>query len=339
MNPEYVTNARGEEVVKVSDVSALAKYYGVECHNPELGVFDISLTRREIRPRLYGMYSIVFINYTTPDWTYGKSRQKVLCGSVLTLSPGQFLLPSPSSVSHHVWTGIYFTASIIHGTHLGSVIHKYPFMEYMFNNNIFLNDMERSIFMKATKALREETEKKGENINVVYVSMILEGLLDMLQNAYERCSENYREQTDDMFANFEHNLNKYLYNGESHGNLPQVSHFAKMSKLSMRHFGESFKDLTTITAHSYILNKMRDASRQWLTEENEAREVSTRLGFSTPPHFTRFFSLLTGERPSDYRRKRKKTLSHDMEEFSNDKELQDNLEQVFTPDAPKSAIL
>ena len=326
-------NAKGQDLLMLKDVKDVAQHYSQPCHHPLVGVFRLNFHGKETGPRVYGVYAVILINYTMRNWTYGRSVQKILCGSVITLSPGQFSIPTKPLYRDNIGIGLYFKRELLHGTDLGKVIDRFRYFEYMFNNSIFLNDKERSQYIKITSMLMEDLEKHGENLNLTYITKMIESLLMILEGAYSRCSDLCRSQTDDIFANFEHQLNDYLIFHDQHPKrIPMVSYFAKQAGLTHSHFGEAMKEMTSLTAQGYISYKMADYAKEWLMEDKEAREVASMLGFSDSPHFTRFFYAACGELPSDYKKRRTAELENAAEQFNSNEELKKRYESAMQSD-------
>lgn len=333
-------NAKGQKILHFKRVQDIADQYGVPCPHPLVGVFYPTNKTAKIPARVYGIYSLLYVNYTSPNWAYGRSSNKVLCGSVVAFAPGQYAEPSVPPMPDNPGIGLYFSPKIMYGTRLGSLVWTYRFFDYKFNYSIFLNDAERTKFMKILLQLKADLEAEGEDLNLIYITRMIEAALEVVVNAYKRCSDMYRHTTDDMFANFEDNLHHYLNNWNSHeGRIPQVSYFAKLEGLTHSHFGEAMKDLTCVNAHDFITRKMIDVSKEWLVQKVEGREVARRLGFSDAPHFTRFFVTAEGELPSVYKRNRLLELKKAREEYEDTPSLHERLKAATTADENIKIIL
>lgn len=316
-------DAKGQEVLHLKEVKDVANLYGQVSHHPFVGVFDLKVDPKvPPLPRVYGTFCLLLLNYSAPLWTYGRSSMKVLSGSVVCIAPGQYVLPSPPKPYTNLGVGLYFSPELIFGTHLGSLIWTYRFFDYKFNESVFLNDSERELYANIILQLREYIERNGDQINIIYVTGMIEKLMSILTDAFKRSKDLYREKTEDIFANFEDNLRNYLQNWDAHEKqVPKVSYFAEMEGLTNAHFGEAMKDLLGLNANQYIMNRMLMMSKEWLAQKKEAREVARRLGFSDAPHFSRFYVNFSGELPSAYKRRRLKELK---------KALSDNVESTET---------
>lgn len=325
-------NTKGQEVLHLKEVQDIANHYGQPCHHPLVGVFDLICKKGQTPPpRIYGTFSILFLNYTTPDWTYGRSSNKLLSGSAITIAPGQYMVPAPPTINRNLGIGLYFSPNLIYGTQLGSLIWTYRFLDYKFNNCIFLKDNERELFMETILQLKSDLEMNGEELNIIYITKKIEMLMEILAGAYKRYAYLYRSTTDDIFANFEDNLRLYLMNWDSHEKqLPKVSYFAHLEGITHAHLGEVMKDLMAMNANKYIMHKMLMISKEWLAQKKEGREVARRLGFSDAPHFSRFFVNISGELPSAFKRRRMEELRLALKEYVEDAEKQPITPPPFT---------
>ncbi|MGH8802669.1 MAG: AraC family transcriptional regulator [Casimicrobiaceae bacterium] len=90
---------------------------------------------------------------------------------------------------------------------------------------------------------------------------------------------------------------------EHEGRVPSMDNLARQACLSRAHFFKLFRDQTRLTPSVYANVIRMEAALQTLARSDEAvGELSSRLGFSAPGHFTRFFQQHIGVAPSSYRR-------------------------------------
>lgn len=341
MNIQDITvrNNYNEDILQLKTVEDIATYYAQECVHPLVGVFDILGGKNRLLPRAYGTYSIIFNNYSVHKWGYGRnSTISAVSGSVLTLGPGQFMRPTTPVDYTNCGIALYFSPGLIHGTRLGTLIWTYRFIDYKFNQSLFLTDSERVQFLRIMQQLKKDLSRYGENLNLFYIIRLIEMMMDILVVAYKRMADCYRKNTDDIYANFEDELHNYLLNYEKHERkIPSVAYFAEKAGLTHSHFSEAMKDTIMMNAHEYITQKMLDIAREWLVQNREAREVARRLGFSDAPHFTRFYYNACGELPSVYKRARMKLLKTSLSEFVDDTGLNRKLANLAVPEpAPQS---
>lgn len=81
-----------------------------------------------------------------------------------------------------------------------------------------------------------------------------------------------------------------------------VETLAKEAGLSRAHFYRLFERATRMTPHVYAnVLRMEVAVASVMVAPDSLAQVSERLGFSAPAHFTRFFREHSGVTPSEFR--------------------------------------
>jgi AraC-like DNA-binding protein len=93
------------------------------------------------------------------------------------------------------------------------------------------------------------------------------------------------------------------YLREHAGRVPSMDHLARQACLSRAQFFKLFRQHTNLTPSVYANVIRMETALQSLARSDEALiNLSSRLGFSAPGHFTRFFQQHIGVAPSGYRR-------------------------------------
>lgn len=83
---------------------------------------------------------------------------------------------------------------------------------------------------------------------------------------------------------------------------PTLDDLADAAGLSVRHFTRRFRDALGLAPMEYLDRKRLGLAQQMIAYESSSLgEVSERMGFSSPAVFSRWFTRLAGETPSDYR--------------------------------------
>lgn len=310
------------DIQYVTGVDLVAKYAGRKARHPLIDVIDFSRIMANPPKRVYYVYTLFLMNYTMPKWTYGKSENNILCSSVVAMAPGQMTEPTRVPYEKNVGIGLFFHPDLIHGTALGSLIHTYKFLHYNFNQSLFLNDRIRNKYLHMLNQLQDDLDTYGESLNIIYITKLLEKILDLLMEAYRPMADLYRTKTGDVLCELEYNCREYLMDhcGKDH-TLPQVSYFAGKVGLTSSHFGETVKELLGITARKYISLFMAEFAKEWLLHMGTAREVGRCLGFSDTPHFTRFFTNTMGYTPTQYLYKRRQDLADARTAFAESDDL------------------
>ena len=83
---------------------------------------------------------------------------------------------------------------------------------------------------------------------------------------------------------------------------PTLDELADAAHLSVRHFTRRFRDALGLAPMEYLDRKRLGLAQQMIAyESSNLGDVAERMGFSSPAVFSRWFSHLAGETPSDYR--------------------------------------
>jgi AraC family transcriptional regulator len=76
----------------------------------------------------------------------------------------------------------------------------------------------------------------------------------------------------------------------------------QLESLSRYHFLRTFKSLTGITPHQWLLRaRLRDAAQRLLTGRDPVREIALDVGFEDLSNFIRSFRAEFGVSPGGYR--------------------------------------
>jgi AraC family transcriptional regulator len=85
-------------------------------------------------------------------------------------------------------------------------------------------------------------------------------------------------------------------------NPPTLDELADAAHLSVRHFTRRFREALGLAPMEYLDRKRLGLAQQMIAyESSNLTDVADRMGFSSPAVFSRWFSNLAGETPSDYR--------------------------------------
>jgi AraC family transcriptional regulator len=97
-----------------------------------------------------------------------------------------------------------------------------------------------------------------------------------------------------------------------HDNLDQQLTLAELSfvaHMSPSHFARTFKHVTGVTPHQYVLNARLERAKSLLLRGNVSiSEVAHKLGFFDQSHFTRSFKRLVGITPQTLLRQNGKNI-------------------------------
>lgn len=294
-------------LLNIETVAAYNDLLGVETLHPLVSVIDLSQARpmRHMR-HTFSFYVVFLKDEKNCDILYGRQRYDYQKGSVVCLAPGQVIgiEDTGEDFQPQGWA-LCFHPDLIRGTNLGRNIREYTFFSYAVNEALHLSDVERATFIDCLAKIREELGHSIDRLSRRLITNNIELLLNYCLRFYERQFITRRPSNHDILTRFEALLDDYFTGDNALQNgLPTVTYCAHRLCLSPNYFGDLVKRETGKTALEHIQNKVIGMAKEWLLlPAHTVSEVSYRLGFQYPQHFTRVFKKATGMTPNEYRGK------------------------------------
>ena len=278
---------------------------GVETLHPLVSVIDLQKARpmRHLR-HTFSFYVVFLKDEKNSELLYGRQKYDYRKGSVVCLAPGQVIgIEDTGEEFRPKGWALCFHPDIIHGTSLGRNMKEYSFFSYEVNEALHLSERERTVFIDCLTKIQEELEHNIDRLTKRLIATNIELLLDYCLRFYERQFDTRRAANHDILTRFERLLDGYFAgNNAARRGLPSVKYCASELCLSPNYFGDLIKKETGRTALDYIQNKIIGlAKEQLLMPGTTVSEISYRLGFQYPQHFTRMFKKVVGMTPNDYR--------------------------------------
>ena len=114
------------------------------------------------------------------------------------------------------------------------------------------------------------------------------------------------DRNSQIVASFKQELEQsflHLDQAESPQPMLQVQDIAQQLQLHPNYLNSVIKSKTGKTVHEWISGRTLSAAKSLLKNTSlSAKEISYRLGFSEPTHFSRFFKKQTSQSPGQYRK-------------------------------------
>ncbi len=135
----------------------------------------------------------------------------------------------------------------------------------------------------------------------------LDTLLKYANRFYERQFLNRKEMSNDLLAQFNHNLDMYFESGKlQEVGIPSIEQIASELSVSKRYLSDTLKKETGKTTTEHLHLHLIDEAKNILLHPNKTvSEVAYELGFEYPAYFSRLFKKKEGISPSEYREKYK----------------------------------
>ncbi len=259
------------KILKVRNVNDYGHYVGAEEQHPLVSVIDyaeVSPVRHSLND--YGVYGIFFHDEAEIDLAYGCGKYDYKKGTVICVAPGQ-IGGKEDNGEEVMLTGwaLLFHPDLLHGFPLEKHIREYSFFDYRVNEALHMTDEEHDILASLMRQMREELDKKPDALqNSILVSYI-ELALNFCQRFYNRQFVTRKIENSDILVRFDRLLRDYF---------------------------EDKLQLTLGLIRQFVIQLAKNG----LAAGETVSQVSDRLGFEYPQHFSRMFKKQEGITPSEY---------------------------------------
>lgn len=296
------------DIIAIDNIDAYNKLYGFETLHPLVSVVDMADARRvynHVHLR-YSVYALWLKDGVQCSLRYGRQKYDYQDGTIVSFGPGQIVhvdISEEQMQTHSHSLGLLFHPDLLVGTPLGKDISNYHFFDYDSTESLHLSERERRIFTDTLNSIRLEMELPVDKHSQTILTDRIKLILDYCQRFYDRQFITRHKENSDILSSFERNISDYFRQGEALRNgLPSVAYFADKACLSPGYFGDLIRKETGMTSQMFIHQHILTLSKQLLMDHSQSiSQISDRLGFQYPQHFTRFFKKLAGVTPKEYR--------------------------------------
>lgn len=295
-----------KELLNIQTVEEYNRMLGVKTLHPLVSVIDLSEAKpmRHMR-HTFSFYVVFLKDEKNCELLYGRQRYDYEKGSVVCLAPGQVIgIEDTGETFQPLGWALCFHPDLVHGTSLGLHMREYTYFSYAVNEALHLSEQERDIFIDCLLKIRQELETAVDRLSKRLIATRVELLLDYCLRFYERQFVTRQCANRDILTRFEALLDDYFGSGRAvRDGVPTVRYCAGELFLSANYFGDLIKRETGKTALEFIQARIIGlAKEQLLDPSRSVSEISYRLGFQYPQHFTRVFKRWTGMTPTAYKR-------------------------------------
>lgn len=291
------------KIQKVRNVNDYSSYLGCTSQHPLVCVIDyarVSPVRHCLND--YCVYGIFFHDEADIDLAYGCGRYDYKKGTVICVAPGQIggKEDNGEKVMLTGWA-LLFHPDLLHGFPLERRIREYSFFDYRVNEALHMTDEEHDILSSLMCQIRDELDKKPDELQNAIIVGYIELALNFCQRFYNRQFITRKIENSDILVRFDRLLRDYFDNNLQYSlGLPTVQYCADKLFMSPNYFGDVIKKTTGDTASNHIRMFVIQLAKNGLAAGETVSQVSDRLGFEYPQHFSRMFKKQEGITPSEY---------------------------------------
>lgn len=290
-------------ILKVRNVNDYGSYLECPARHPLVCVIDyaeVSPIRHSLNN--YGVYGIFLRDDTDVELDYGCGKYDYNEGTLLCVAPGQVggKEDNGERVAITGWA-LLFHPDLLHGFPLERRIKEYSFFDYRVNEALHMTAEEHDTLVSLMRQMRDELGKKADELQNRILVGYIELMLNFCQRFYNRQFLTRKIDNSDILIRFDRLLRDYFDEKfQLKLGLPTVQYCADRLCMSANYFGDVIKKTTGETASSHIRRFVIRLAKNGLAAGESVSQVSDRLGFEYPQHFSRMFRKMEGLTPSEY---------------------------------------
>ena len=291
------------KIMKIRNVGDYSRYVGHTDRHPLVSVIDyaeVSPIRHSLNN--YSVYGIFFHDEAEIDLAYGCGKYDYKKGTVICVAPGQ-IGGKEDNGEQVMLTGwaLLFHPDLLHATHLEKAIKNYSFFDYRVNEALHMTDEEYDIFVLLMRQIRDELQKRPDELQNAIIVGYIELMLNFCQRFYNRQFITRKLENSDILMKFDSLLRDY-YEEKTQLTLgiPTVQYCADKLCMSPNYFGDMIKKTTGDTASNYIRQYVIQRAKSDFATGASIAQVADGLGFEYPQHLSRMFKRQEGLSPKEY---------------------------------------
>lgn len=292
--------------MKIRNVGDYSRYVSHIDRHPLVSVIDyaeVSPVRHSLNN--YSVYGIFFHDEADIDLAYGCGKYDYKKGTVICVAPGQ-IGGKEDNGERVMLTGwaLLFHPDLLHGTPLEKSIKSYSFFDYRVNEALHMTDEEHEILSSLMRQIRDELQKKHDELQNTIIVKYIELVLNFCQRFYNRQFITRKLENSDILMKFDNLLRDYYEEKQqSTLGLPTVQYCADKLCMSSNYFSDTIKKMTGDTASNYIRQYVIRCAKDGFANGTSIAQVAYDLGFEYPQHLSRMFKKQVGITPSEYCKK------------------------------------
>ena len=290
-------------ILKVKNVNDYGKYVGCAEQHPLVCVVDyaaVSPVHSSLND--YSVYGIFFHDEAELELAYGRGRYDYKQGTVICVAPGQIggKEDDGREIALTGWA-LLFHPDLLHGFPLEKNIKDYSFFDYRINEALHMTYEEQEILVSLMRQIQTELSGKHDELQNAIIVGYIELVLNFCRRFYNRQFMTRKIENSDILVRFDRLLRDYFEDKlQLTLGMPTVQYCADKLCMSPNYFGDVIKKTTGDTASNHIRRFVIQMAKNGLAAGETVSQVSDRLGFEYPQHFSRMFKKQEGFPPSEY---------------------------------------
>ena len=290
-------------ILKVKNVNDYGKYVGCAEQHPLVCVVDyaaVSPVHSSLND--YSVYGIFFHDEAELELAYGRGKYDYKQGTVICVAPGQIggKEDDGREIELTGWA-LLFHPDLLHGFPLEKNIKDYSFFDYRINEALHMTYEEQEILVSLMRQIQTELSGKHDELQNAIIVGYIELVLNFCRRFYNRQFMTRKIENSDILVRFDRLLRDYFEDKlQLTLGMPTVQYCADKLCMSPNYFGDVIKKTTGDTASNHIRRFVIQMAKNGLAAGETVSQVSDRLGFEYPQHFSRMFKKQEGFPPSEY---------------------------------------
>jgi AraC-like DNA-binding protein len=297
-----------QPVQHLHHISDITDFIGGKIRHPLVEVFDFSKRAEKIEEGTRitcDFYMIMFKNYCSNHFKYGRKPYDFQDGSLICIAPKQVLTMSDEieNRADMMGWGLFFHPDLIRGTSLGNKMKDYSFFSYESNEALHLSDKEKQVLYEIIQKINAELSENIDSHSQTLITSNIELLLNYCTRYYDRQFITRKTSHEDVLTTIDKVLLNYFQSADLHEKgLPSVKYLSEQVHLSPNYLSDLLKRETGMNAKDRIHYYLIEEAKSLLLGTNKTvGELAFDLGFEYPQYFSRLFKSKTGMTPLEYR--------------------------------------
>jgi AraC family transcriptional regulator, transcriptional activator of pobA len=270
--------------------------------NKERGCYVFKWNYTEDRPIIYPVsrqtyFDITFFVEATFTHYLNADAFPMCNHSLHILTPGQAEQFETTTLQRKTGYGIYCTPAFLFETTPRQKIEKeLPFLKNGFRNVFYFSPAQSLIIQQLFETMLTEQSQKQYHIVAYYLLILLHKINDFAHTSISAIKQG-RGAGNALGRRFESLLKQHYLDQN------KVSWYANMLQVTTRQLTEALQQETGKTPKQLMQELiLLDAKMLLLHSDLRVSEIAWRFQFHDVPHFTRFFTKVTGLTPQQFRK-------------------------------------